>query len=222
MSDAPPSTPPASGRITIPVSHGALEAVLKEGGDGPPRAAAVVCHPHPLFGGTLNNNVVYRAAKAMNDAGLAVLRFNFRGVGQSTGTHAHGVGEEEDAAAALDYLQARYPGVALWMAGFSFGARVGLMVGARDDRVSKLLGIGLALKMFDYGVLATCTKPKVIIQASEDEYGGRAEIEAAVATMAPPKTLFIVDGATHLFPRHLDEFERAAAAAVDVLLKTPG
>jgi alpha/beta superfamily hydrolase len=170
----------------------------------------------------LNNNVVYRAAKAMNDAGLAVLRFNFRGVGHSTGTHAHGVGEEEDAAAALDYLQARHPGLPLWMAGFSFGARVGLTVGARDHRVSKLLGIGLALKMFDYSILATCEKPKAIVQASEDEYGGRAEIEAAVATMAPPKTLFIVDGATHLFPRHLDELERAAAAAVAFLLEMTG
>ncbi|HET6282749.1 MAG TPA: alpha/beta fold hydrolase [Polyangia bacterium] len=217
MSDAAPPTIPAYGRIRIPVSHGALEAVLKESADGSPRAAAVLCHPHPLHGGTMNNNVVYRAGKAMNDAGLAVLRFNFRGVGQSTGTHAHGVGEEDDAVAALDYLQTLYPGLPLWMAGFSFGARVGLTVGARDDRVSKLLGVGLALKMFDYTVLATCRKPKAIVQASEDEYGGRAEIEVAVAAMPPPKALFIVDGATHLYPKHLDEFERAAAAAVGFL-----
>lgn len=221
MSAAASPTLPPSGRITLPASHGTLEALLKEVEGGPPQAAAVVCHPHPLFGGTMNNNVVYRAAKALNEAGLAVLRFNFRGVGQSTGSHGHGVAEEEDAEAALDYLQARYPGLPLWMAGFSFGARVGLTVGARDPRVSKLLGIGLALKMFDYTVLATCRKPKAIVQASEDEYGGRAEIEAAVAAMAPPKTLFIVDGATHLFPKHLDDFERAAAAAVAALQSSP-
>lgn len=221
--DAPVSISP-SGRLTIPAPHGGLEAVLKGptdgGADVVPRAAAVLCHPHPLGGGTMNNNVVYRAAKAMNDAGLAVLRFNFRGVGKSTGTHAHGVGEEEDALIALDALAAHYPDVPLWMAGFSFGARVGLTVGAADDRVQKLLGIGLALKMFDYQFLADCPKPKAIVQASEDEYGGRAAIEAAVAGMAPPKSLFIVDGATHLFPGYLDPFESAAASAVAALLAT--
>ena len=151
----PTSTSPSpSGRFAIPVAHGQLEAILKE--PESPVAAAVVCHPHPLGGGTMNNNVVYRAAKALNEAGLAVLRFNFRGVGASTGRHDGGAGEEEDALAALDLLAQRYPDLPLWMAGFSFGARVGLTVGARDGRIERLLGVGLALRMFDYHFLDAC------------------------------------------------------------------
>ena len=165
----------------------------------------------------MNNNVVYRAAKALVAGGVTALRFNFRGVGASTGSHANGVGEEEDVRAALDFLRAQAPGLPIWIAGFSFGARVGLTVGARSDDVVKLFGIGLALDMFDYGFLTSCDKPKAIVQASHDEYGGRDEIEAAVAAMSEPKRLWIVDGATHLFPGHLDAFERAADEAVAYL-----
>src|SRR5450432_2116183 len=193
-----PAPLPPSGRLVIPTEHGELEAILKE--PAAPRAAAVICHPHPLGGGTMNNNVVYRVAKALGDAGVAVLRFNFRGVGASTGRHDGGEGEEQDALAALDLLAQRHADLPLWMAGFSFGARVGLTVGARDARVSKLLGIGLALSMFDYSFLNEGSKPKAIIQAGVDEYGGRAAVEAAVARMAAPKRLWIVDGASHLYP----------------------
>jgi alpha/beta superfamily hydrolase len=204
-----------SGRTLIPVAHGQLEAIVRE--PPAPVAAAVVCHPHPRGGGTVNNNVVYRLAKALVDGGVATLRFNFRGVGTSSGTYAEGIGEEDDARDALDFLRARHPTLPLWIAGFSFGARVGLSVGARDDRVEKLIGVGLALKMFDYGFLAASGKPKAIIQAADDEYGAREAIEAAVRAMAEPKRLWIVDGATHLFPGRLDPFEAAARQAVDFL-----
>jgi alpha/beta superfamily hydrolase len=207
-----------SGRTVISVAHGELEAIVRE--PAAPTAAAVVCHPHPLAGGTLNNNVVYRLAKALVDGGAATVRFNFRGVGASTGAYGDGIGEEDDARAALDFLQARHPTLPLWIAGFSFGARVGLSVGARDPRVEKLLGVGLALKMFDYSFLSACTKPKAIIQASHDEYGAREAIEAAVHGMAEPKRLWIVDGATHLFPGQLDPFEAAAREAVGYLAAT--
>jgi alpha/beta superfamily hydrolase len=212
----PPPTPTPSGRLSIPVDHGQLEAILKE--PPAPVAAAVLCHPHPLGGGTMNNNVVYRAARALVDANVAVLRFNFRGVGASTGRHDGGAGEEDDALAALDLLAQRHPTLPLWMAGFSFGARVGLTVGARDPRVRELLGIGLALSMFDYSFLNTCAKPKAVVQAANDEYGGRAAVEPAVARMADPKRLWIVDGASHLFPQHLDKLEAAAAEATAWLL----
>ena len=217
----PPPTPAVSpsGRLDLPVEHGHLEAILKE--KATPFAAVVVCHPHPRHGGTMNNNVVYRVAKALTDAGAAVLRFNFRGVGRSTGRYADGVGEEADARDALDFMARRYPGVPLWMAGFSFGARVGLTVGAADARIDKLLGVGLALKMFDYGFLERTAKPKAIIQAAEDEFGARDAIVAAVATMAEPKRLYLVDGASHLFPGHLDELERAAGEAVAFLREQP-
>ena len=215
MTSDSPAPLPGSGRLDLPVPHGQLEAILKERPD--PFAAVVVCHPHPVHGGTMNNNVVYRVAKALGDAGASVLRFNFRGVGRSTGTYDNGVGEEDDARAALDFLAARAPGVPLWMAGFSFGARVGLTVGAAEARVDKLLGVGLALKMFDYGFLATSSKPKAIIQAADDEFGGRDAITAAVATMADPKRLFVVDHATHLFPGQLDPLEHAATEAITFL-----
>jgi alpha/beta superfamily hydrolase len=210
-----PEPIPTSGRIDVPVAHGQLEAILKERPD--PFAAVVVCHPHPQGGGTMHNNVVYRVAKALADAGATVLRFNFRGVGRSSGSYGGGIDEEEDARAALDFLEQRVPGVPLWMAGFSFGARVGLTVGAGDARVQKLFGVGLALKMFDYRIFGGSPKPKAIIQAANDEYAGRAEIEAAFAEMAEPKRLYIVDNATHLFPGQLDPLERAATEAVAFL-----
>jgi hypothetical protein len=211
-----PDAPSLSGRVSIPVGHGSLEGILREATSAV--AAAVVCHPHPRGGGTMNNNVVYRAAKALVAGGVTTLRFNFRGVGASTGAYADGVGEEDDVRAAVDYLREQAPGLPIWIAGFSFGARVGLTVGARSDDVVKLLGIGLALKMFDYGALARSTKPKAIIQAAQDEYAGRDEIEAAVAEMSEPKRLWIVENATHLFPGQLDPFERAAEEAVSYLL----
>src|SRR6478609_1594315 len=208
-----PSSP--SGKVTIPVAHGSLEGILRE--PEAAVAAAVVCHPHPRGGGTMNNNVVYRAAKALVAGGVTALRFNFRGVGASTGSYDEGVGEEDDVRAAVDYLRAQAPGLPIWIAGLSFGARVGLTVGARSADVTKLLGIGLALRMFDYGFLSTCTKPKAIVQAAQDEYGRRDEIEAAVRDMSEPKRLWVVDGATHLFPGQLDPFERAAEEAVAYL-----
>jgi alpha/beta superfamily hydrolase len=209
------SAPSLSGRVSIPVDHGHLEGILREASAAV--AAAVVCHPHPRGGGTMNNNVVYRAAKALVAGGVTALRFNFRGVGGSTGTHADGVGEEDDVRAAIDFLRAHAPGLPIWIAGFSFGARVGLTVGARSDDVVKLMGIGLALRMFAYGFLTGCEKPKAIIQAAEDEYGGREEIEAAVSGMSEPKRLWIVENATHLFPGQLDPFEHAADEAVGYL-----
>ena len=213
-----PVQPSPSGRVVIPVEHGQLEGILREASSAV--AVAVVCHPHPRGGGTMNNNVVYRAAKALLAAGVSTLRFNFRGVGASTGSYAEGVGEEDDVRAAVDFLREQAPGHEIWIAGFSFGARVGLRVGARRDDVTKLFGIGLALDMFDYGFLDDCPKPKGIIQASQDEYGARDKVEAAVRGMRAPRRLWIVEGATHLFPGHLDDFERAADEAVAWLKAT--
>lgn len=167
----------------------------------------------------MNNNVVYRIAKALQDRDTAVLRFNFRGVGRSTGNYGEGVGEFEDVRAALDFMAARHPGLPLWLAGFSFGARVGLQVGIDDDRVSRLLGVGLAVRMFDLGFLQHPRggKPLAVVQAAHDEYGDRDEIDPFVAGIPDPKRLWIVEGATHLCPGKLDELEAALGAAVDWL-----
>jgi len=203
-----------AGRFDLPVSHGYLEALLKE--PAAPERAAVVCHPHPKGGGTMNNNVVYRMARALEARRAAVLRFNFRGVGRSTGTYGDGQGEVGDARAALDFMAARFPKLPLWMAGFSFGSRVGIEAALGDARVSKLLGVGMAVRMFDLSFLEGTRggRPLAIVQADQDEYGDRAEIEAFTARLDQPKRLWIVDGATHLFPGKLDELEAAVTDAL--------
>src|SRR5438132_10175299 len=121
--------------VDIPVGHGRLEGLHWTVPQ--PKAAAIVCHPHPLHGGTMHNHVTYRLAQAWRDAQVACLRFNFRGVGRSTGNHDEGKGEVDDAKAALDWLAAETPGVPLYASGFSFGSRAALTLGLRDARVQK-------------------------------------------------------------------------------------
>ena len=134
-----------SGNLLIPAEHGQLEAILKEPRTGQSKGVALVLHPHPLGGGTMHNKVVFRAAAALNDAGLITLRINFRGVGQSSGEHDEGRGERNDVRTGLDYLSSNYPNLSTTLCGFSFGARVGLEVGIADDRVRYLIGIGTPL-----------------------------------------------------------------------------
>jgi uncharacterized protein len=184
---------------------GRLEAMLWTSPAADPDFAAVVCHPHPLFGGTMHNKVVYQAAKALHDRGAPVLRFNFRGAGLSEGEHDNGRGERDDVRAALDYLAAEFPGKPLLLAGFSFGSSVGLRVGCGDDRVAKLIGLGLPVDNVDMSFLESCTKPKLVIQGGNDQFGSRDRIEALFATMPEPKRLVIVDGADHFFTGCLDQ-----------------
>src|SRR6202795_5150636 len=121
---------------------GRVEAILWSPCAGSPPRAALVCHPHPLFGGTMHNKVVYRVARGLRRTGAAVLRFNFRGVGRSQGEHAHGVGEADDARVALDWLRARFPGMPYTLAGFSFGSRVILRLGCSTADASQLIAAG--------------------------------------------------------------------------------
>jgi uncharacterized protein len=202
-------------QVDVSVRHGHLEGLLQS--PEAPSFAAVVCHPHPQMGGTMNNNVVYRLARGLYDAGAATLRFNFRGVGRSTGEYGQAVGEREDVAAALDFLSAAHPGLPLWATGFSFGARVGLEVGASDARVVKLLGVGLALSAFDMSFLLPVHKPKAFVQGEQDEFATGQEVSAFAERMAPPKHLEIVPRASHLFHGALGELESAIARAVDFL-----
>src|ERR1041384_2877200 len=145
-----------AGNLFIPASHGKLEAILKPPPIEPARGVALVLHPHPLGGCTMHNKVVFRAAAALNDAGFVTLRINFRGVGQSTGTHDEGYGERDDVRAGLDYLTENYPGAEITLCGFSFGARVGLEVGIDDDRVTRMIAIGAPVDKYDFSFLAQC------------------------------------------------------------------
>ena len=200
-----------AGNLSIPVAHGQLEAILKEPRQGSPKGVALVLHPHPLGGGTMHNKVVFRAATALNDAGLTVLRFNFRGVGQSTGVHDEGRGEQDDARAGLDYLSQQYPGQRITLCGFSFGSRVGLEVGIHDPRVAYLIGIGTPVKMYDFSFLAQCRKPLLLVHGEHDEYGDVERLRKLAADLEKntPVRLVVVPGAGHFFDGGLDELKRA-------------
>jgi uncharacterized protein len=197
--------------VKIPVSHGHLEAILKEP-DAAPRGAGVVCHPHPLFGGTMHTKAVYRTAQALGEVGLAVLRFNFRGVGASTGSYDEGIGEQDDVRAALDWLEGRYPTLPLIAGGFSFGSKVGLTVGAEDERVVGLVGLGLPVdreERYDFGFLAAAAKPTLIVQGENDEFGSGARIAEVVSGLGSHVALVRIEGADHYFTDRLDELRAA-------------
>ena len=200
-----------AGNLFIPVAHGQLEAILKEPRQGTPKGVALVLHPHPLGGGTMHNKVVFRAAAALNDAGLTVLRINFRGVGQSTGQHDEGRGERYDVRAGLDYLSQQYPGMRITVCGFSFGCRVGLEVAIHDPRVSFLIGIGTPLDKYDFSFLAECGKPLLLVHGENDEFGDVEELRRLVAELETnvPVRLVVIPGAGHFFEKHLDELKRA-------------
>lgn len=188
---------------------GRLEAMLWTVAAAHPPRVAMVCHPHPLFGGTMHNKVVFRAAKALHDAGIPVLRFHFRGAGLSEGVHDKGRGEQDDVRAALDYLSREFPEAPVLLAGFSFGAWVGLRVGCADARVSALIGMGLPVDKSDLGYLRDCAKPKLFVQGGEDEFGSRANLECLFAAMPGPKRLVIVESADHFFMGRLDRLGTA-------------
>ena len=130
--------------VNIPTPTGHLEGILKPEEEGAiPRYAALVCHPHPLGGGTMHNKVVFKVAQTLQSLNIPALRFNFLGVGHSTGTYDEGRGEMDDVRYALEFLSRRYPGLPVVLAGFSFGSYVGLRVGAIDDRVQAMIGLGI-------------------------------------------------------------------------------
>lgn len=198
-----------SGNLLIPVNHGQLEAILKEPRASPADGVALVLHPHPLGGGTMHNKVVFRAAAALNDAGLATLRINFRGVGQSTGTHDFGKGELDDARAGLDYLTEHYPNQPITVCGFSFGALVGLGVGCEDQRVKQLISIGTPLSKYSFGFLTDCSKPMLFVHGELDEFGDVDALRKLVDQLKQhaPVELVVVPGAGHFFENSLDQLK---------------
>jgi hypothetical protein len=182
-----------------------LEAVLREPGIFPPRGAAVLCHPHPVYGGTMDNRVVFRSGKAVLEAGFAALRFNFRGVGASTGAFDQGVGEKEDVASAIDWLEQEYPGVPLALIGFSFGAWVGLRVGCADPRIRSLAGLGLPLNFYDFDFLIENPKPTLLILGTKDEFCPRDRIELFARRLPSATAVRLIEEADHFFARQLDQ-----------------
>jgi uncharacterized protein len=196
---------------------GRLEALLNAGADNATHAA-VVCHPHPLFGGTLHNKVVFHTMKALNSFGFPVLRFNFRGTGLSQGEHDQGDGEVDDVRSALDWLDAEYH-LPMLFAGFSFGAAVGLRAACADSRVRAVIGVGTPVgpvaadsevpRTYTFEFLQDCMKPKLFVSGARDQFGPRAKLEALVASAPEPKKLVMIEGADHFFEGRLRELREA-------------
>jgi uncharacterized protein len=201
---------------------GRLEALLNAGSAAATHAA-VVCHPHPLFGGTLHNKVVFHTMKALNSFGFPVLRFNFRGTGLSQGEHARGDGEVGDVRAALDWMEQEFH-LPLLLAGFSFGAAVGLRAACTDERVRALIAVGTPVvpvaeaseepRVYRYEFLHDCAKPKLFVSGGRDQFGPREKLEALAASVPDPKKLVIVEGADHFFEGRLRELREAVEAWV--------
>jgi alpha/beta superfamily hydrolase len=208
--------------LFLPGSAGRLEALLNAG-SATASHAALVCHPHPLYGGTLHNKVVFHAMKALNSFGFPVLRFNFRGTGLSEGEHANGVGEVEDVRTALDWLEREFT-LPVIFAGFSFGAAVGSRAAYNNDRVRALIALGLpavpvpsesgAARVYDFEFLRDCTKPKLFVSGSRDQFAPPGKLEALVATFAEPKQLVRIEAGDHFFEGRLREMRETVEAWV--------
>ena len=200
---------------------GRLEALLNAGLPGATHVA-LVCHPHPLYGGALHNKVVFHAMKALNSFGFPVLRFNFRGAGLSEGEHANGIGEVDDVRAALAWLEREFA-LPVVFAGFSFGAAVGLRAAYADDRVRALIALGLPAvaaedRVYDFEFLRGCTKHKLFVSGSRDQFGPSGKLEALVGTFADPKKLVRIEAGDHFFEGRLKEMRVAIEDWVRVTL----
>jgi alpha/beta superfamily hydrolase len=191
---------------------GRLEALLNVGAANATHAA-LVCHPHPLYGGTLHNKVVFHTMKALNSFGFPTLRFNFRGTGLSQGEHDHGIGELDDVRTALDWLDQEFH-LPLLFAGFSFGAAVGLRAACPDQRVKAVIGLGVPVlpadeRTYDFDFLHQCGKPKLLVSGGRDQFGPKPKLEALAASLPEPKKLVIIEGADHFFEGRLKEMREA-------------
>lgn len=200
-----------AGNLLIPAQHGHLEAIYRPKSSDADRVALVL-HPHPMGGGTMHNKVVFRAAKALQESGVETLRFNFRGVGQSTGQYDEGRGETDDARVALDYLLAQQPHAReVLIAGFSFGSVVGLRLGCADTRVDRLIGIGVPARMDNLDFLRACTKPKFFVHGELDDIAPLAPLEELLNTLPASANFRIlkIAGAGHFFDNEAEQLMQA-------------
>lgn len=200
---------------------GRLEALLNFGAEDA-AYAAVVTHPHPLFGGTMHNKVVFHAMKALNGFGFPVLRFNFRGTGASEGEHDNGRGEVDDVRAALQYMKDEFRRPLIF-AGFSFGAAVGLQAACPDPDVKFLISIGTPVqaenRVYQYNFLRQCDKPKLFISGDHDQFARAEELTELVDAVAEPKKLVLIRGGDHFFAGHLEEYRREIEGWVRVTVE---
>ena len=195
---------------------GRLEALYRELQD--PTGIAVVCHPHPLGGGTLHNKVVFRAARGLEAANVATLRFNFRGVGASGGKHDEGEGEVDDVNTAIDWMKRKHPGLKLFVGGFSFGGWVASRAACERPDVDAVFLIGTPLNKYDFGYLRDCEKPILFVHGTQDEHGDVAKLEKLVPHVRNAETV-IVTGADHFFTKQLEALEETMHGWAQELLE---
>jgi len=212
MTTSAPFRPPTPERVTLPGPVGSLEGLL-EVPTGHSGRAAVVCHPHPLHGGTMQNKVVHMTARALHERGIATLRFNFRGVGESSGVFDDGLGETDDALCAADWLAERYPSAPLVMAGFSFGSFVAYRV-ATERPIDRLITIAPPIRRFDFHRYRVPTAPWLVIQGTQDELVDYDTVIDWVQSVHPRPHVATIDGAEHFFHGKLNELKSAVQAFV--------
>ncbi|HIF41313.1 MAG TPA: hypothetical protein EYQ74_09470 [Planctomycetes bacterium] len=193
-------------KVCIEAPTGELEGALWLP-EGPPRAAIVLGHPHPLHGGSMDSSVVFRAGRVLQEVGLAVLRLNYRGVGASAGTfHGEG-GEVEDHLAALDWLEGEVAGAPLWAGGFSFGARTAAALATREERIRQVLLIALPVLAFPCALADDVRCPGLVLMASEDAFGTAADVKAVLPGLASRVEVGEVEGADHFFGGKLQDLQ---------------
>jgi len=197
-------------------SAGRLEAIYRDLQD--PAAIAVVCHPHPLGGGTLHNKVVFRAARGLEAANVATLRFNFRGVGASGGKHEAGEGELEDVNAAIEWAKRKHPGKKLIVGGFSFGGWVASRAACERPDVDAVFLIGTPVNKYDFGYLRDCEKPMLFVHGTQDEHGEVGKFEKVVANVRNAESV-IITGADHFFTKQLEGLEETIRGWAEELLE---
>ena len=200
--------------LSIAGPAGKLEALLQEHEARDHSIAALVCHPHPLYGGTMHNKVVHRAAAVLHALGAAVLRFNFRGAGKSAGRHDRGEGELEDARAALAFLTERYPHARRWIAGFSFGAWIASRLAAAEPGIERLILIAPPVLSSSFEGLESLAVPKLVLQGTDDVVCPPAALRGQFGRWEEPKKLVEIPGATHFFDRQLGALVEAIHEAL--------
>ncbi len=209
-------------RFFIPGPVGRLEALLWMPKDGAsPRAAAVVCHPLPTAGGTMDNNVVFRVARGLQHAGLAVLRFNFRSAGASEGVHDGKGAEEGDVRAALDHLEREFPGLELWAGGFSFGSRTVGSLARSEPRIRRVALIAPPAKAYDCRFIREIPQPTLIVHAEHDEFGTPGDFDASVGPLPAKFERIVIPGVEHFFRGATPELEATIKEWAERSLQAP-
>jgi hypothetical protein len=201
--------------IDLHSQAGRLEALYRQIDE--PRGIAIVCHPHPLHGGTLHNKVVFRASRGFERQEVATLRFNFRGAGTSQGMHDNGDGEQQDVEAAIDWMKARHRDTKLLLGGFSFGAWVASRVAWARDDVAALVLIGSPVNKYDMSYIRHAPQPILFLQGSDDEFGEVDKL-AKIVESCRRAELIVVNGADHFFKNQVEIVEETVAEWVGEVL----